>query len=61
MLLDIGEDRPGQREQLLEGRLRGLVEQRTVLLGKAVALALDLLGRAVDLLTGLERTDVPDQ
>ena len=50
VLLDVREDRAREPEQLVERRARLLVEQRAVLLGEPVALARELLGRALDLL-----------
>ena len=61
MLLDVGEDHPREPEQLVEALARLLVEQRPVLLGEPVALALDLLGRPLDLLAVGDRPHVPDE
>ena len=47
-------------EQLVERRARLLVEQRAVLLCEPVALARELLGRALDLLPVPERPHVAD-
>ncbi len=61
MLLDIGEDHPREPEQLVEALARLLVEQRAVLLGEPIALALDLLGRPLDLLAVRDCLHVPDE
>ena len=62
VLLDVGEDRAREPEQLLERRPRLLVQQRAVLRRPAGrARAGELLGRALDVLARAERADVPDR
>ena len=56
VLLDVREHRARELQQLVERLACVLVEQRTVLVGQTVALALDLLGRPLDLLARLQRS-----
>ena len=60
VLLDVGEHGAREREQLLEGLARLVVEQPPVLLGEPVSLARELLGRTLDLLAVPEGPHVAD-
>ncbi len=58
MLLDVGEHRARELQELVERLACVLVEERTVLLGETVALTLDRRGRALDLLACLQRSQI---
>ena len=61
VLLDVREHGPRQPQQVVERLADVLGQERAVLFRQTLALGLDLLGRALDLLARAQRADVADQ